>query len=59
MEKFTFGQQVLVVVNGEQVRGTITKVEKDDSGEYMYEVGSQEASEASHGLFREDEISAG
>ena len=59
MEKFSFGQQVLVVVNGEQVRGTISKINKAEDGEYLYEVSSSEASAKSHGSFREDEISIG
>ena len=33
-----FGQQVFVVVNGEQVRGTISKIDKGDDGEYVYHV---------------------
>ena len=58
MEKFSFAQQVFVVVNGEQVRGTISKIEKAEDGEYVYEVSSSEAPTTSHGNFREDEITA-
>jgi hypothetical protein len=59
MEKFSFGQQVFVEVDGQLVRGTIAKIEKDENGDWRYYVASSEAPVRDHGPLSEDQIRAG
>lgn len=57
--KFSFGQQVFVEVNGQLVRGTIARIEKDENGDWCYYVASSEAPVRDHGPLSEDQIRAG
>lgn len=56
-QEFSLGQQVIVVANGEEVRGTITRHERGDNDEYVYYISSEDSAE--RGPFRLEEIRAG
>lgn len=57
MEEFSLGQQVIINVNGQDVRGTITRSERSDNDERVYYVSSEDSAE--HGPFTQDQVKAG